>query len=107
MRVPVAPVQTMAQPTPQLAQQQMLQPTLPWSTLGWYGYTPDAMWNAVASVPPIFRRQEVGETFGVRFAKNVGLVIAETIFRELFLAARQASLPSPPPRPPEYIDAQK
>jgi hypothetical protein len=78
--------------------QQSLQPTLPWSTLGWYGYTPDAMWNAVASVPPIFRRQEVGESFGMRFAKNVGLVVVETIFREMFLAVRQATLPPPPPR---------
>jgi hypothetical protein len=104
--VPVAPVQVQVPVTPQLAQQQMMAPTLPWSTLGWYGYTPDAMWNAVASVPPIFRRQEAGETFGMRFAKNVGLVIAETVFRELFLAARQATLP-PPPRPPDFIDAQK
>jgi len=113
--VPSAPVQTAApQPMPQYVQGQMPQPpwapmhfpippSLPSSTVGYYGYAPDSMWAAVAQVPPMWRPQQPGENFPTRVVKNLMLVLLEQGLQQLVFATRQAFLP-PAYRQPQTVD---
>jgi hypothetical protein len=75
---------------------------LPYSPFGFYGYAPDPMFQALATVPPMWRPQNPGETFGVRVLKNTALVLMEALLQQFMLATRQAFLP-PPPRPADPI----
>lgn len=113
IRIPVqsAPVQVQApQPPPQYNAQGpqpawaplhfQIPPALPPSTVGYYGYAPDAMWQAVAQVPPMFRPQQPGEGFFARVLKNLLLVLMEHGFQQLVFATRQAFLPPPRPQAP-------
>jgi hypothetical protein len=94
-------------PVPQ--QQQVGQPVASWapvhfqipqsleySRFGYYGYYPDQMWASVASVAPVWRPQQPGETFGTRVIKNMGLILLEHAFQQLMFATRQAFLPPGP-----------
>jgi len=73
------------------------------SQLGFYGYAPDQMWNALASVPPMWRPQQPGETFARRWAVNIGLNAFETLIQQLLLGVRQMFMPPAPP-PPQIVD---
>jgi hypothetical protein len=74
-------------------------PNLEQSSIGYYGYYPDQMWNALASVQPVWRPQQPGETFLARAGKNMLLVFMEKAAEQLLIMARQAFFP-PHPRPP-------
>lgn len=83
---------------------------LPYSRFGYYGYYPDQMWASVASVAPVWRPQQPGESFGTRVIKNMGLVLLEHAFQQLMFATRQAFLPPIPemmPASQQVIDLTK
>jgi hypothetical protein len=71
---------------------------LPYSPLGYYGYYPDQIWGALASVPPVWRPQQPGETFGARAFKNLFLVLMEKAFEQGMFTTRQMFLPPAPPK---------
>lgn len=66
---------------------------LPYSPFGYYGYAQDPLFQMLAMVPPMWRPQQMGETFGVRVLKNLGLTLVEQFLSQLMLATRQAFLP--------------
>lgn len=107
---PVAPPPPPQTGYPQMAPQQQwapvhftVPPNLEQSSIGYYGYYPDQMWNALASVQPVWRPQQPGETFLARAGKNMLLVFMEKAAEQLLIMARQAFLPPhvrPPPEQP-------
>lgn len=109
-RVPVQPVQfaaTAPPATPPSSPNYMgtyqIPAGMPYSPLGYYGYAPDPMFQMLAAVPPMWRPQQLGESFGSRVMKNMALVLLEETFSQLMLATRQAFLPPPPPRAQEAV----
>ena len=80
-----------------------LPPGMPYSPIGYYGYSPDPLFQVLAMVPPMWRPQHVGETFGMRVAKNLGLTLLEQMLSQMLLATRQAFLPPPPPRSADSV----
>lgn len=73
---------------------------LPYSKFGYYGYVPDNMWSALASVPPPWRPQQAGETFGRRVVVNTVLRMVEILLQELVIAVRQMLFPPVLQAPP-------
>lgn len=121
VRVPVMPAPVPAQAPQQMQQAPAFQPQafapglpihfqvpqgLNFSALGYYGYAPDNMWGAMASVPPMWRPQQPGESFARRWAVNVGLNATETILQQLLLGVRQMFMPPMPTKEGPVIEVK-
>lgn len=99
-QAPIAQPQQMHPGQPQVAPWAPVHFPIPqaleYSRFGYYGYYPDQMWASVASVAPVWRPQQPGESFGTRVMKNMGLILLEHAFQQLMFATRQAFLPPIP-----------
>lgn len=121
-RVPVMPAPPIQQfQQPQMPQQQPWapQPGMPShfqipsgltpSGLGYFGYAPDQMWAALAAVPPMWRPQQPGETFGRRWFWNFVLNLSEVALTQGILGIRQIFMPPVARQQPQgpVVDAQR
>lgn len=69
--------------------------------VGWYGAVQDPAFGTIHAVPPPFRPQFSGESFGERVVKNMFLAATESILKEAVLGIRQVFL-APRTLPPVY-----